>query len=472
MSAETPSTSPNGGKGASVPPGDAAADGAKVDLPRTFGRYVLFDLIGKGGMAEIYLAKARTTEAGGSRLVVVKQILAELSENARFAEAFVQEAKLAARLSHANVVQVLDLGRAPVAKGARDGDAATARLFITMEYVEGLDLNELLRRCARAKVPLPIEFALLIVMETLRGLDYAHRRTDDAGKPLGIVHRDVSPSNVLVSVDGEIKLCDFGIARAMMGGDRMRASTEDTAMPADAIQGKAGYMSPEHARGEPLDARADVFAAGVILWELLAGRRLYRVKNEPGTKPESLLMVARRAEIPDVPGRGLPYEEELHAIVGRALAVQRDRRYEAAATMLAALQAYVAKARLVASPIRLGEWLTQHFGGELVETRRARERAVKALEMGPAATVTPAAPAASPVVAAAKPSTAVATVAAPEPAARVPPALQRVPTDASRVTDEPMSAPVRPKPKSNTLLVALLLLVVALAVAGYLLTRG
>ncbi|MEO7094160.1 MAG: protein kinase, partial [Polyangiales bacterium] len=190
MSVTTPSTSPPDGGGATVPSGGAAALGPKGDLPRTFGRYVLFDLIGKGGMAEIYLAKARTTEAGGSRLVVVKQILSELSENARFAEAFVQEAKLAARLSHANVVQVLDLGRAPVTKGATGNDQ-TARLFITMEYVEGLDLNELLRRCARAKVPLPIEFALLIVMEALRGLDYAHRRADDNGAQLGIVHRDV-----------------------------------------------------------------------------------------------------------------------------------------------------------------------------------------------------------------------------------------------------------------------------------------
>ena len=445
MSAPTPSAPPQASreaKSASASPGDAAA---KSDLPRTFGRYVLFDLIGKGGMAEIYLAKARTTEAGGSRLVVVKQILAELSSNARFAEAFVQEAKLAARLSHANVVQVLDLGRAPVAAGVRETDA---RLFITMEYVEGLDLNELLRRCARAKVPLPIEFALLIVMETLRGLDYAHRRTDDAGKPLGIVHRDVSPSNVLVSVEGEIKLCDFGIARAMMGDDAPRPGGDDTAMPADAIQGKAGYMSPEHARGEPLDARADVFAAGVILWELLAGRRLYRAKNEPGQKPESLLMVARRAEIPKVPGRGLPFEEELHAIVDRALAVKREGRFDSAATMLAALQAYVAKARLVASPIRLGEWLTQHFGGELVETRRARERAVKALEMGPAATVTPAAP----------------------PAAPVAPAVQRVPTDQVRVTDEPVVAPSE-KPKSKAIWLVLVLVLVALAVAGWLLTR-
>jgi serine/threonine-protein kinase len=342
-------------------------------LPRTFGRYVLFDLIGRGGMAEIYLARARTTEAGVARLVVVKQILPELSANARFAEALVQEAKLAARLSHANVAQVYDLGV----------DDAGGRLYIAMEYVEGLDLNDLLRRCARAKVPLPVEYALLIVMEALRGLDYAHRRADDAGRPLGIVHRDVSPSNVLLSVEGEIKLCDFGIARAN--------DTSDALAP-DAIQGKAGYMSPEHARGEPLDARADVFAAGVILWELLAGRRLYKADREKG---EDLLEVARRAEIPRLPERGLPLEEELHAIVDRALAVNPDDRFPSAAAMLDAMQRYVARGRLVASPIRLGGWLSDHFGNELVGQRRARERAVKALEVGPVASITPLAPIAS-----------------------------------------------------------------------------
>ena len=390
----SPPTSTSDGSAADAHGPFARAGGsAAVELPRTFGRYVLFDLIGKGGMAEIYLAKVRTTEVGGSRLVVVKQILPELSQNAKFADALVQEAKLAARLSHANVVQVFDLGRAPMARrlGPSSAESEPAaqeaqpgdRLFIAMEYVEGLDLNELLRRCARAKVPLPVEFALLAVMETLRGLDYAHRRTDDAGKSLGIVPRDVSPSNVLVSVEGEVKLCDFGIARA---NDAARPEKD---AQADAIQGKAGYMSPEHARGEPLDARADVFAAGVILWELLCGRRLYRADKESG---ESLLAVARRAEIPALSERGLPYEEDAHAIVAKALAVDREARFESAAAMLAALQTYVAKARLVASPIRFGEWLTTNFGAALVDARRARERAVKALEAGPVAVVTPIAP--------------------------------------------------------------------------------
>lgn len=173
----------------------------KPDLPRRFGRYALFDFIGKGGMAEIYLARAKT-ELGVSRLCVVKQILPALAASSDFSEMLIYEAKLAARLSHANIVQVFDLGK------------ADERLFIAMEYIEGFDLNELLKRCSRLRVPLPFEFALFIVGEALRGLDYAHRRVDDEGHPLGIVHRDVSPSNVLVSCEGEIKLCDFGIARA------------------------------------------------------------------------------------------------------------------------------------------------------------------------------------------------------------------------------------------------------------------
>ncbi len=378
MSLPTPSPAGTGGSRAGGDPSATAA------LPRTFGRYVLFDLIGTGGMAEIYLSKVRTTEAGGSRLAVVKQILPELSQNAKFAEAFVQEAKLAARLSHANVVQVFDLGRAPAGEGA-----SNARLFIAMEYVEGLDLSELLRRCARTKTPLPVDFALLVVMEALRGLDYAHRRSDEQGHPLGIVHRDVSPSNLLVSVDGEVKLCDFGIARANdLAGGRV-----GDAVSAEAIQGKAGYMSPEHARGEPLDARGDVFAVGVILWELLAGRRLYRANKADG---ESLLDVARRAEIGALPERGLANEQELHDIVAKALCIDPNGRFPSAAAMLDALQRYVSSARLVASPIRLGEWLTTHFGAELVEARRARERAVRAIEAGPIAVVTPLAPPSAP----------------------------------------------------------------------------
>src|SRR5580704_15951106 len=226
-------------------------------------------------MAEIFLARQKT-ELGAFRRCVVKKILPELANHRTFAEMIVHEAKLAARLSHANVVQVFDLGRA--------GD----RLFIAMEYVEGFDLNDLLRRCARSKVPLPWEMSVHVMRESLKGLDYAHRRTDDEGKPLGIVHRDVSPSNLLISFEGEVKVCDFGIARAneviQEGAARPREQDLD-----EALKGKAGYMSPEHARGEAVDARADVFAAGIVLWELAAGRRMYKT----GEGREPLIAQAR-----------------------------------------------------------------------------------------------------------------------------------------------------------------------------------
>ena len=322
-------------------------------LPRRFGRYLLFDKIGEGGMARIYLGRTKT-DLGGERLAVVKQILPMLSSSSEFSRLLIDEAKLAARLSHGNVVQVFDLGR--------EDDT----LYIAMEYVEGFDLRQLLLFCSKSSTPLPIEFALLIIVETLRALDFAHRKKDDDGKPLGIVHRDVSPSNVLLSFDGEVKLCDFGIARAIGAGFDL---------PPEAIQGKAGYMSPEAARGDALDARSDVFSVGIMLWELVAGRRLYG--------KSATLDHAREAEVPPLPARGYPEEEQLHAVVARALAKERDQRFLSARDMLRELEDYVRKARLVASPLRFGEWLTHQFGGEILEWRRARERAAKALEVGP-----------------------------------------------------------------------------------------
>jgi len=327
-------------------------------LPRKFGRYTLFDKIGRGGMADIFLARERT-DLGGVRLVVVKQVLPYLADSKEFSDMLITEAKLAARLDHANVVQVHDLGRA-------DG-----HLYIAMQYVEGFDLTELLRRCTRTKTPLPVQYGLLIIVETLRALDYAHRRTTDDGRPLGIVHRDVSPANILISFDGEVKLCDFGIAHA---------NDAASALQADVIRGKAGYMSPEQAKGEPIDARADVFALGIILWEMLAGRRLYRAGTGPGS---SLLDQAITARIPDLEPRGLPLEADLHGIVKKALAPDRNERYPSAQAMLLDLEQYVARAKLMASPLRLGEWLLERFGEEIVEQRRAHERAVKSLETEP-----------------------------------------------------------------------------------------
>jgi serine/threonine protein kinase len=338
--------------------------GPSVVLPRAFGRYALFDFIGQGGMAEIYLARQKT-ELGPARRCVVKQIRPELANDSVFSDMLVHEAKLAARLNHANVVQVFDLGR--------EG----GRLFIAMEYVEGFDLNDLLRRCSRAKVPLPFELGVHVLCEALKGLDYAHRRTDDAGRTLGIVHRDVSPSNLLVSFEGEIKVCDFGIARAndaiagLAGGSTAHELGE-------AIKGKAGYMSPEHARGEAIDARADVFAAGIVLWELTAGRRMYKT----GEGRDSLIEQARKADVPQLERRGLPAEGKLQQIVTRALARDRNARYPSAAAMQRDLGDYAVEAKLMTSPLRLGEWLKATFGEEILARRAVRERASAALERG------------------------------------------------------------------------------------------
>ncbi len=350
------------GTSSAHPVARGADDAARVGtLPREVSRYVLFDHIGRGGMADIFLARMRNS-LGGARLCVIKEILPRLSRDERFAEMLTREAKLAAQLSHANVVQVFDLGRD---EGAED------RLFIAMEYVEGFDLNQLLRQLSKHKVGLPADFALFIIRESLKGLDYAHRARDDEGRKLGLVHRDVSPSNVLISFEGEVKLCDFGIARAFQMDD-----LDGGAVASARVAGKSAYMSPEHARGEDLDARADVFAAGILLWELCAGRRLYK-----GTE-EQMLAMARAGEVPPLPDRGLPDQPALQQVLDRALTPSREDRFESAKAMLDALEEYAMANRLMASPLRFASFLTDRFAEEIVAMRRANEKSAESLDEG------------------------------------------------------------------------------------------
>jgi serine/threonine-protein kinase len=349
----------------SPPRGPAGADEV---LPRRFGRYQLFDRIGHGGMASIYLARMES-ELGAERLVVVKLIHEALSRDPVFSAQFVDEAKLCAGLRHANIAQVVDLGRA-------DPADRSSRLFMAMEYVEGFDLQQLLRRLAQTKIPLPPEFAFHVVRETLAGLDFAHRATGPDGKPLGIVHRDVSPSNVLLSFEGEVKLCDFGIAKAFgrageMGIDADGGELDGPQEGGGRVVGKSAYMSPEQARGEALDARSDVFATGILLWEMCAGRRLYK-----GSEAE-MLELARRAEIPRLPARGIAGHEALQALLDRALAPERDARFPSAKAMLEALEAYVAAHRLFTSQLRFAAFLTDHFSHDIVAERRAKELAAR-----------------------------------------------------------------------------------------------
>ena len=306
-------------------------------------------MIGKGGMAEIFLAKG-FTDLGTEHLTVIKRILPGLSDRPGFGDMLIAEAKLCSRLSHANVVQTYDLGQI-------DG-----QYYIGMEYVEGFDLNRLLGLLARAKTAMPLPFALYIIIETLRGLDYAHRVTNDDGESLGIIHRDVSPTNVLISVDGNVKVCDFGIAKVTLGSDAEEIVDEYH------LKGKTAYMAPEHLNGEAVDARSDLYAAGILLWELLSGRRLFKSKDENET-----LRKAKSAEVPPPEDRGFEHFDKLSGIVMKALKRNPDDRFQTGREFIDALDEYMHSSGLIVSSIKFSDFLMDNFGESLQQQRMERE---------------------------------------------------------------------------------------------------
>ncbi len=283
---------------------------ASDSLPRPFGPYQLLRRLAVGGMAEVYVAKAEGL-GGFEKLVALKVIHPRISEDEHFVQMLVDEAKLSVLLHHANIAQTFDLG------------FAEGRYFIVMEYVEGLDVYRLARRMAQRSQPMPIEACVYLVVETLAGLEYAHTKSDASGRPLRIVHRDVSPQNILVSAAGEVKLTDFGIAKAAL-------RTIDTEV--GIIKGKYDYMSPEHAWGDPVDRRSDVFSAGVVLHELLTGRSLYQEESVP-----ALLDKVRRARIPRPSRLRAEVPAELDAVVLRALARRTEDRFQSAGAFADAL---------------------------------------------------------------------------------------------------------------------------------------
>ena len=231
---------------------------ASQPTPKRLGRYEILERIATGGMAEIFLACERGTR-GLERLVVVKRILPHLAIQETFVDMFVQEARIVARLNHPNVVQILDL--------AEDGD----EVFIVMEYVPGSTLRELTDASDKGESPIPVDAAVGIVMQACKGAHAAHELKDVSNQPLGLVHRDISPHNLMVTPEGNVKLLDFGIAKATEGLENTATGT---------LKGKYCYMSPEQANHQPLDRRSDVFALGIVLWELLAAQRLYKRGNE------------------------------------------------------------------------------------------------------------------------------------------------------------------------------------------------
>ncbi len=269
--------------------------------PVQFGKYLLLDRIAVGGMAEVFAAKAFGAE-GFERILAIKKILPTMGEDPELVSMFVDEARIAVQLSHPNIVQVLELGK------------HDDTLYIAMEYISGRDLRQLLDRYRRRGQALPIPHACAIAARVCDALDYAHRKRDASGSPLGIVHRDVSPQNVLVSFDGGVKLIDFGIAKA----ERRLQKTQS-----GILKGKFSYMSPEQVRGDPLDHRSDVFAAGVLLWELICGRKLFT-----GDSDFAVLEKVRKGEVPPPAGVNPEVPEALSRVVLAALAPEPRDRYQ------------------------------------------------------------------------------------------------------------------------------------------------
>lgn len=306
-----------------------------------FGNYELLDRIAEGGMAEVWRARSRGA-AGFEKTVVIKRVLPALMANAGFAEFLVREAKIASRLSHANIVQIFDLGE--------EGGA----YFIAMEHVDGKDLGAVMahesRHAGMAHKPhLTQPMKLWIVAEAAKALDYAHRRKGEDGRPLAIVHRDISPQNILVGYEGEVKVADFGIARA---DQQDLGRGEDPKI----LRGKYAYMSPEQARGEPLDRRSDIFALGVVLWELVTNVRLFK----GGTSQKTLDLV-RAARLPDFSLEAHGWPAELRQILRRSLALDVEARYPSAGDLYVELSQVLFRLGENVGAAELAEVVTRMF---------------------------------------------------------------------------------------------------------------
>jgi serine/threonine protein kinase len=317
------------------------------ESPEIFGPYEVYERLGVGGMATVHRAKERGIE-GFERIVALKRLLPHLAEDASFVRSFVREAKLASMLQHANIVQLYELGRV--------GHV----LFISMEYIEGRDIRKILRRARKIAGPPAVSVTLSLMIQLCEALDYAHRRTDVDGNPLGLVHRDVSPSNVLVTESGHVKVIDFGIAKAQ--SSHLKTQT-------GRVKGKIAYMAPESVRGMDLDARSDIFSAGVIAHELLTARPLFSTKNEY----ETLLRV-QRAEI-DPPSRFNPdCPPELDELVLSALERDPVDRWQTAGQLRDALEHLRVQLGVSATPREVASWMEWAFSLEEPPSTTLRTR--------------------------------------------------------------------------------------------------
>lgn len=290
--------------------------------PKQIGRYQILDRVAVGGMAELFKAQLQG-QLGFEKLVAIKKILPHLATDKNFVEMFIDEARITAQLDHRNIVGVYELGT----------DADTP--YIAMQYVDGLDVLALLRECARAQIRLPPELAALIARDVLDALDYAHNAIDVQGRALKIVHRDISPGNVLLSWRGDVKLTDFGIARAAERRHKTEAGT---------LKGKYGYMSPEQVSGGDVDERSDLFSVGILLAEMVMARRLFTSVNDL-----DILLMVRDARLDRLHKYAAEFPVELRVLTVRALQRRPEDRWQSAAQFRDALDEWIRRTSRVTS---------------------------------------------------------------------------------------------------------------------------
>lgn len=332
------------------------------DLPCRFGKFVLIDRIGRGGMADVFRGMLQGAD-GFTKECAVKVILPSLAEDPHFVRMFIDEARVAVWLNHPNVVQIYDLGQ------------VEGQYFIAMEYVSGKDLLDLLAARARTKLRIPVAAAVYIAIEVLRGLDFAHHATSPIGEPLTIVHRDVSPSNILLSYQGLVKVADFGIAKSGLQSNLTEGGTH---------KGKMGYMSPEQVTGHEVDLRSDLFGAGVVLFEMLTMSRLFKAPTDLDVmlKIRDVNITEELTRLRDVP-------IELRDILLRALSKVPQQRFATGGEFADALQAFADRDGLELGPHLLAKVLQDTFAESVVAEAKRRQTSQEVL---PAPVPAPAAP--------------------------------------------------------------------------------
>ncbi len=302
--------------------------------PSRFGKYILAEKLATGGMAQLYIAKIVGIE-GFEKLVAIKMILPHLAKEKEFVESFIDEAKLAALLNHQNNVQIYDFG------------CIDESYFICMEYLLGKDLRAIINQAREQKKPISLENALYITSRVCAGLDYAHNLKDMQGNALNLIHRDISPQNIFVTYQGEVKILDFGIAKA---------TTQSTLTQFGMIKGKVAYMSPEQANGEDIDNRSDIFSTGIVLYEMITGKKLFT-----GESTMQILAKVRDCEFadPEAVIKGLP--DRVYSIIRRGLEKDRNKRYQSCGEMLADIEDCMLELSIRPSARSLSEYMRELF---------------------------------------------------------------------------------------------------------------